>query len=727
MNIKTTIKTLAVLGLAVLFFSCQSKNNESLKTIDQHIYASIDVNNASIEVIDTLFVPVKIWNSWQNHSFYLNSALMFDESKSSPISIIKEDSNDKQKKYVAKKSDLSNSDVVILVYNYSGVIKDEIVSGAAEYARGFSDTDGLISDNGVYLAGASYWLPSFEGKDLSTYTLNVSINEGWNVVSQGVRTKNIETAGKQNIIYDCDKPMDETYLIAAQWTEYDTTSHNVLIQAFLRTPDQELANKYLSVTSDYLNLYENLIGDYPFSKFALVENFWETGYGMPSFTLLGEKVIRFPWILHSSYPHELLHNYWGNSVYVDYSTGNWCEGITVYMADHLIKEQQGLGEAYRRSTLEKFTNYVNSDNDFPVSKFLNRNNSAEEAIGYGKALMMNNMLRTMVGDEKFLAAYKHFYENNKFRYASFDDIRISFETISGLDLKLFFDQWINRTGAPEITLSKVESKNIEEKFELKFELNQVQTDELFIVDVPVAIYLEKDSAVVLKNLKMESKNQNFTFSFDKRPLAISVDPQFNIMRRLDSSEIPATLSQAFGQKQSTIILPAKSKFLKDYKVLAQLWSESQTAQGNTITVVYDNEINSIPENCGVWVIGFENKFNLVSEFIETNNNNLQADQIEKIKVLEKNGSLVFVSKTEINPDFPISFVGANNSSAISGLIRKLPHYGKYSLLGFEGETAKNKLKATLPVNNSAMYYKIPYSEEVGEITAKLTPRKALSE
>ena len=36
-------------------------------------------------------------------------------------------------------------------------------------------------------------------------------------------------------------------------------------------------------------MYRGLIGPYPYQKFALVENFWETGYGMPSFTLLGRR------------------------------------------------------------------------------------------------------------------------------------------------------------------------------------------------------------------------------------------------------------------------------------------------------------------------------------------------------------------------------------------------------------------------------------------------------
>ena len=58
---------------------------------------------------------------------------------------------------------------------------------------------------------------------------------------------------------------------------------------------------------------------------------------MPSFTLLGAKVIRLPFIVSSSYPHEILHNWWGNGVFVDVQQGNWCEGLTAYLADHLLQ------------------------------------------------------------------------------------------------------------------------------------------------------------------------------------------------------------------------------------------------------------------------------------------------------------------------------------------------------------------------------------------------------
>ena len=205
--------------------------------------------------------------------------------------------------------------------------------------------------------------------------------------------------------------------------------------AFLRKPDQALADRYLDATAQYLDMYRDLFGPYPYSKFALVENFWETGYGMPSFTLLGEQIIRFPFILTSSYPHELLHNWWGNGVFVELAGGNWCEGLTAYLADHLIAEQRGQGADHRRAILQRVTNYVTPENDFPVSRFQSRHDGVTEAIGYGKTAMIWNMLRDKVGDAQFIKALQAFYRDNRFREASFDDIRKSFEAVSGLDLR----------------------------------------------------------------------------------------------------------------------------------------------------------------------------------------------------------------------------------------------------------------------------------------------------
>ena len=193
---------------------------------------------------------------------------------------------------------------------------------------------------------------------------------------------------------------------------------------------------------------------YPYAKFALVENFWETGYGMPSFTLLGSQVIRFPFILHSSYPHEILHNWWGNSVFVDYEQGNWCEGLTAYMADHLIQEQRGTGGEYRRNTLQRYRDYVREGRDFPLVEFRSRHNAATEAVGYGKALMLFHMLRRELGDDTFRKGLAGFYRKHRGQRARFDDLQAAFESAAEKQLGPVFQQWLTRTGAPQLAIDR---------------------------------------------------------------------------------------------------------------------------------------------------------------------------------------------------------------------------------------------------------------------------------
>ncbi len=719
------IKNFTSLFIAISFWitACGQTNIQNNKNFNQKIYADIDVEKSILTVTDTLYIPYEYFKTNTKLFFRLNKNLII-KSLNNQFSIKEIKTDKKQNDLTKTYSLILNKEIVgenaIILLQYSGKIKDEIKEGAAAYARGFSETRGTISEKGVYLAGSTYWLPTFEVNDLSSFDLTVKIDSAWSVVSQGKRTINKIEKDKKITKYQSPEPMDEVYLTAAKWTEHSMPAGKVTVQAFLRTPDKKMAYKYLGITSSYLKLYNDLIGDYPYTKFALVENFWETGYGMPSFTLLGEKVIRMPWILFSSYPHELLHNYWGNGVFVDYSGGNWCEGITVYMADHLLKEQRGGGATYRRTTLQKFTDYVNEDNDFPVNKFINRNNSAEEAIGYGKSLMFNNMLRLKFGDKKFIESYAKFYEDYKFKKASFTDIRKSFEAVNNTDLTDFFKQWIDRKSAPKIELSNVKVKKKKKQFQLNFLLEQTQKENVFDIEIPVFVYF--DDKVTEKSIKMNKKTQTYTLFYDKKPLRIDIDPQFQIMRKLDRKEVPASLTQVFGEKEAVIILPANSKHLESYRDLANMWKKTQESQGKKVTVIADNKIKEVPTNKAVWILGFDNKYSNYVNITGKYKSNLGAKKVEQINKLKKAGSVIFAVNNPKNDKQTVGFIGANNNNAITALSRKLLHYGKYGYLGFEGEKAKNVLKGSLPALNSPMNFII---DKKAEIKAVIKPRKAL--
>ena len=169
------------------------------------------------------------------------------------------------------------------------------------------------------------------------------------------------------------------------------------VSTYFYPQSRQFAATYLQAATGYLDLYQPLFGPYPFDKFAVVENFFPTGYGYPSWTLLGSSVVALPFIVETSLGHEIAHCWWGNGVWVDYTRGNWSEGLTTYVADHLYKERQSPEEAreYRLKILRDYAALVTEENDFPLAEFISRSTAAEQAIGYGKAAMVFHMARSV--------------------------------------------------------------------------------------------------------------------------------------------------------------------------------------------------------------------------------------------------------------------------------------------------------------------------------------------
>jgi len=551
----------------------------------------------------------------------------------------------------------------------TGTIHHPLVAEEQEYARSFSRTPGTISEEGVVLSGATAWVPSF-GDGLVTFKLAVELPAGWDAVSQGTRVHHEAEGGARHVTWECRYPMDEIYLIAAPFTEYSRPAGKATAYAFLRTPDPALANKYLEVTGQYLDLYGKLIGPYPFGKFALVENFWETGYGMPSFTLLGPQIIRFPFILRSSYPHEILHNWWGNSVYVDWETGNWCEGLTAYLADHLIKEGQGLGEEYRRDTLKKYRAYVRGAKDFPLREFRSRHSSATEAVGYGKSLMLFHMVRCRIGDEKFKRGLQAFYRDFMFKRASFDDLAAEFSEAAGEDLRPFFRQWIERTGAPVLAVRRDGDDVV---------LEQTQAGEPYELRVPVAV----DGQVT--QIDMKGKSVRF-----KAAGRVDVDPYFDLFRLLDRREIPPTLGELFGADKVTIVLPAEPGA---WQGLADAW------QQEGVGVVREDAIDALPADRAVWIVGAGNRWAPKVPGVT-----VEADAVTLGEARHPREGLSFVvtATHPADPELTLGWIGTDVPEAVPGLARKLPHYGKYSYLAFTGAEPTNIAKGQWEATESPL-------------------------
>ena len=591
------------------------------------------------------------------------------------------------------------------VLSYQGELHHPVEQGSEEYARGFSETPGFIGDEGVFLAGSSAWYPMV-GDGLQTFALDVELPLGWDGVSQGRREAHEKSAARTRTRWVESHPQTEIYLVAGRFTEYTRAHEGPVAMVFLRTPDTALASRYLDATLRYLDKYSQLIGPYPYEKFALVENFWETGYGMPSFTLLGSRIIRFPFILTSSYPHEILHNWWGNGVYVDYDHGNWCEGLTAYLSDYLFKEEAGQGAAYRRRTLRKYTDYAAGGHDFPLRAFTERHSASTEAVGYGKSLMLWHMIRRAIGDDAFFDGLRRFYKDKRFQRAGFEDLERAFERAGGRSLDTLFHQWVDRKGAPRLSVHDVRVEREGEGYRVNAIVEEIQPDAPFLIDVPIALTLEGKREALLTTLRMENKEARFSLRVRERPLRMDVDPGFDVFRVLDRRELPPSLSGLYGADRVTIVLPsAASADMRDaYRAMAERWRRGREA---AVDIIEDSELDAFPSDRALWLFGWDNR--LLRDFRSTLEGLPVAFEqdglrLEDTTLPREDHAFVLTSRNPGNSELDMAWVGAARPASLSGLTRKLPHYHAYSFLAFEGDEPRNIMKGQWPIVSSPMTF-----------------------
>jgi len=590
---------------------------------------------------------------------------------------------------------------------YGGTIDHPVDQKGEDYARSFGETPGLVAKEGVYLAGASYWLP-WLGQTLITFKLDAVAPRGWTVVSQGAPQPTVARSREPHSKWVETQPQDEVFVVAAPFRVYRRQSGAVEVQVYLRdgedpgksaSEEDTLAQKYLDVGGQYLDMYSKLLGDYPYAKFAVVENFWQTGYGMPSFTLLGSEVIRFPFILHSSYPHEILHNWWGNSVYVDYQSGNWCEGLTTYLADHLIAEQRGQGAEYRRDTLQKYADYVAKEKDMPLRDFRARYSSASQAIGYGKSMLLFHMLRRELGDDAFGRALRTLYTEHKFKRASFDDLRRVFEQVAGKSFEVQFKQWLDRPGAPELRIANARVQQKGNRWVLAARIEQVQPGAAYLLQLPIAVLLEGDPKPMRQQIAMDKQVVDFQLVFERRPLRLDVDPDFDLFRRLDASETPPALSALFGADRLIYVLPAKAPAeVRDaYRALVTSWNKDPAIQAE---LVDDSALEKLPTDRAIWLLGWDNRFRPAVETalkpvgarVDARSARFEGSELQRGQ-----HSVIAVVRGSAGRQQTIGWLATDNVKALPGLGRKLPHYGKYGFLAFEGDEPANIAKGAWPV------------------------------
>jgi len=581
-----------------------------------------------------------------------------------------------------------------LQLNYSGVFRDQPPEDPVSAEDPTYGVAATIQPQGVFLGGGSGWYPDIPGSR-ATFRLRVETPAEMTSVTSGRRLEQGAKGGRNYAVWETAAPLPSLTLAAGPFRRHEEQAEGIPIATYFYPETEQLAAGYLQASAGYLRLYQGLFGPYPFEKFAVVENFFPTGYGFPSWTLIGSTVVRLPFIVETSLGHEIAHSWWGNGVLVDYARGNWSEGLTTYVADHLFKERTSAAEGrdYRLKILRDYATLVAPDEDYPLRRFSSRRSAVDQAVGYGKAAMVFHMARRLVGEQAFWSALRELAGKKMFQSVSWDDFSAALGRAGGRDLDGFFRQWIEWTGAPRLHLEDVLSAPLKGRWRVSGTLVQ---DAAATYELQVPLRLEAEGRQVTELITTRERRTPFIFEIAERPLRLVVDPEVDLLRRLDPSEIPSTVNSIRGSGSLVVIL-AKEVDPTDPAVTTLLGALQQ--QGARMLGEAEASAGDL-DGHDLLFLGLPRRMGLISRMPE--GLRITADGFSlNGESYSRTGATLFAAfaiPSTAGRSAAIFLPGSGDEAKVAA--RKIPHYGKYSFLVFSD--GRNKVKGTWPAAGSPL-------------------------
>ena len=428
--------------------------------------------------------------------------------------------------------------------------------------------------------------------------------------------------------------------------------------------DRELAHGYLEAAVRYLQRYEREIGSFPYPHYVIAANRRPTGLGMPTFTLLGQQVLRLPFIKDTSLGHEIAHSWFGNSVAVDPAAGNWCEGLTTFLADHAYRADQGQAAMDRKERIVNYLSYVNSQTAIPLSAFHSADHRSTQAdvlraTGYNRSTLLFAELQNMLGPEVFSQAIRSFYHEHKNTAASWQDLQQSFSKAAGRDLTGFFTERLTTSILPELAVREITIRQPDGKTRLSFQLEQL-SDQPFSLQVP--IHVTTSTGVSRFVVTSDEAVTAVSLTTNGLPLQFSIDPEYTFLRKLAATELPPVWSRFLGAEKKIVVLESEASRTLFAPLLDNLLDDSWKIK--TADEVKTSELigNS------VLFLGLGHPLSR-SLFARPQH--------------PATGFTLDVRAHPLDPAQVAVLVSSGDPAETAAVSRRLSHYGKYSYLHFE--------------------------------------------
>jgi len=320
---------------------------------------------------------------------------------------------------------------------------------------------------------------------------------------------------------------------------YHIQRHGTLSLYLLRKREGSLS--YLRDLQRVIHVLSREFGPFPYESFALVEVDAEAGRaaGFDGASLDGLMLAIGPFLDRpfnlAFYGHEIGHQWWGGVVrrkgpdgayFMDEALAQWgsLRVVQAIAGQNAAEQYRRVGHPGYYFEYSGFSYLRRSQRglDHQLATLPISDGTLSRRVANSKGMFVWDMLAETIGRERFRAILREIIRKNWFKRITWDELWNAIESSAGQDLKWFYRQWLERTGAPEWTLSwRQEGQTLRGVLE--------QREPFYRLYLKVLIHDKECRRRQVQILRSDRLRTDFEWRIPFQAASVVVDPHFEVL------------------------------------------------------------------------------------------------------------------------------------------------------------------------------------------------------
>ncbi|HKW99145.1 MAG TPA: M1 family aminopeptidase [Bryobacteraceae bacterium] len=390
----------------------------------------------------------------------------------------------------------------------------------------------------AFLMYPARWFP-ISGYTTDRYTadMNITVAAGNRVVASGLETSRTE-GDKAVYSFQFKQPSFPGSIAVVRGDPTRVNSEGVTTNLYFRGAQQPMANVYGQEIGKVMTYFTAILGLPPYANLAVVEtdDGAPNGFSAPGVLFLSPRGIGRD-VNAKLLANQVSRQWWHALISPATRNHLWLTNGFAAYSELLYTEHTNGPGAMDTQFQNVAVNALTVDN-VPVIQASRLEDYSPElwALTGDKGAAVLNMLRSVLGDQKFFEALKKYVSDYPWKSTTTEDFRKVVEAVSQQNLGYFFIEWIESSGAPEFKLDYTIFRT-QKGFRVMGKVSQ----DLDTFRMPVDLKIETEGNPEDKRVEVVGTSSEFSVDTFGKPKTVVIDPNKRLLRYSNAMRVAVAI------------------------------------------------------------------------------------------------------------------------------------------------------------------------------------------